>query len=466
MNPRLPHSNPDGDELVDAHLRTALRHAPDADAAPPAALSAAILSQARAAASIKQTSTQAEPLAPVWQLLAWLRQGWLALSQPALAAGVASVMVASVVGVMWWDRVPEDVSAPKELSREQAAPAAPSPAPLTTKNEAQPMTAPATRTAPAAPVAVAEPKAAAVAESSQPRLDPTPAVAPKVEAPTSATPHTAEQRRMTADATLSKQGVTAPPPARSEAAAPAAPPVLSDTAAAAKQTEAPAPVAAAAAATHATADTAARQRAALSPPPAVALAKPSAPVSTPPPAASPVGAAAPAPANAPSPHPAPAPAPVAATAAAPAPAVMTQERALARPTARSSSAALGSALNPSTPSADTALAKLRLALQLEPGLWTWQKNAAPLRPIGPEVQQWLAEVESAAAGHWAATADLKHTDPVATLLTLRWAREGQTAHTLVLRPDGLLWQAAGSGAAAWFAPLDSATVKRLTDAMP
>ncbi len=137
-----------------------------------------------------------------------------------------------------------------------------------------------------------------------------------------------------------------------------------------------------------------------------------------------------------------------------------------RTIARSSSAALGSALNPSTPSADTALAKLRLALQLEPGLWAWQKNAAPLRPIGPEVQQWLAELESATAGRWAATADLKRTDPVAALLTLRWTREGQTAHTMVMRPDGLLWQAAGSGAAAWFAPLDSATVKRLSDAVP
>ncbi|MFY7941083.1 MAG: hypothetical protein ACOVOX_09260 [Burkholderiaceae bacterium] len=456
MNPRMPTSDAVGDEAVDAHLRTALRHAPDADAAPPAALSAAILSQARAAASIKQTSTQAEPWAPVWQLLAWLRQGWIALSQPALAAGVASVMVASVVGVMWWDRVPEDVSAPRELGREQPAPARPSPDTLATKNEAQPMTEPPTRAAQTASVAVPGPKAGAIAEAVPPAVGPTPAAATKVEGPTSATLQAAEQRRMRADGALSKQGVTTPPPTRSEAAAPAASPVLSDTAPAAKQAEAPAP-------NDATADTAMRQRPALSTPPALALPKPSAPVSATPPAASPVAPPAPAPANAPSPP--PAPAPLAATAAA-APQAMSQERALGRTTAHSSSSALGSALNPSTPSVDTALAKLRLALQLEPGLWTWQKNAALLRPIGPEVQQWLAELESATAGRWAATADLKRTDPVAALLTLRWTREGQTAHTMVLRPDGLLWQAAGSGAAAWFAPLDSATVTRLSDAVP
>ena len=464
MNPRLPNPDSGGDEAVDAHLRTALRHAPDADAAPPAALSAAILSQARAAASTKQISTQAEPWAPVWQLLAWLRQGWLALSQPALAAGVASVMVASVVGVMWWDRVPEDELGSPPLSREQPAQTVPSPATLATKNEAPPKTEPPTRAAPAAPVAAPGPKAGAIAEAVPPAVGPTPAAAAKFETPTSATPQTTEQRRMTADATLSKQGVTAPPPARSEAAAPAAPPMLSDAAPAAKQAEAPAPVAAAPATTDATTDTATGQRPALSPPPAVALAKPSAPVSATPPAASPMAPPAPAPANAPSPS--PAPAPLAATAAAPASQAMSQERALARSTARSSGAALGSALNPSSPSADTALAKLRLALQQEPILWTWQKNAAPMRPISPEVQQWLAELQSAAAGRWIRTLDLDRTNATAALLTLRWAREGQTAHTLVLRPDGLIWQTTGSGGAAWFAPLDSATVKRLSDAVP
>ena len=145
---------------------------------------------------------------------------------------------------------------------------------------------------------------------------------------------------------------------------------------------------------------------------------------------------------------------------------MSLERALGRTTAHSSSAALGSALNPSTPSADTALAKLRLALQLEPGLWAWQKNAAPLQPIDPKVQQWLAELESATAGRWITTVDLNSTNAAATRLTLRWARNGQAAHTLVLRPDGLLWQAAGPGTAEWFAPLDAATAKRLVDAVP
>ena len=65
----------------DAHLRAALRHAPDADAAPPAALSARILADARRAVA-----------PPRW---------WQALGRPAGAAAFASVVLAGFIGLMW-----------------------------------------------------------------------------------------------------------------------------------------------------------------------------------------------------------------------------------------------------------------------------------------------------------------------------------------------------------------------------
>ena len=88
----------DDDAARDAHLRAALRHAPDAGLAPPPALSAAILREARSAAAPVARPPVGRRL---WGAVARL---WAALGRPAVAAGFASVMVASVVGVMWWDR--------------------------------------------------------------------------------------------------------------------------------------------------------------------------------------------------------------------------------------------------------------------------------------------------------------------------------------------------------------------------
>ncbi|MFM2450573.1 MAG: hypothetical protein RIS44_3023 [Pseudomonadota bacterium] len=384
MKPRLPESDSHADELVDAHLRTALRHAPDADAAPPAALSAAILSQARAAASIKQTSTQAEPWAPVWQLLAWLRQGWIALSQPALAAGVASVMVASVVGVMWWDRVPEDVSAPRELSRERSTSSA-------QPNQKAEAAESATNEAVAAP-ASSIPAANApgvVADANKPAVTKAPPATANQQAPTRVASKAPEQRRNVADAAQNDNEVALKAPTHRPEAPPATAPV--------------------------------------------ALPESTGPRTR-----------------------ADAPAPAPALAAAPTPALKASP--LERESARASGIALGFAAN-------TPVASLREALRDEPERWAWQKNAGTVAPVVPELPSWLGQIESATSGRWAPQLDLRATDAAQkTLLTLRWTRDGQTAYTLVLRIDGLLWQQ--TGASAWFAPMDVVTVKRLMDTVP
>ena len=144
--PRDPPANgaADGNEH-DAWLREALRHAPDAQAAPPANVSHAILAEARSQARTTQgakphTHSAANPLLSFWS--------WLA--RPPVAAGFASVMAATLVGMMWWDR-PMDEAMPKSPPLQRSAPpaaatvAAPVTAPVTVPATA-PVAAPVTAT--------------------------------------------------------------------------------------------------------------------------------------------------------------------------------------------------------------------------------------------------------------------------------------------------------------------------------
>ena len=101
------------DDERDAWLRQALRHAPDAQAAPPAALSESILAQARAAAAPPSPSRSMSRALPRRRSLAdVLQSAWNALARPPVAAGFASVMAATIVGLMWWDR-PMDEALPR-----------------------------------------------------------------------------------------------------------------------------------------------------------------------------------------------------------------------------------------------------------------------------------------------------------------------------------------------------------------
>jgi len=79
------------DEVRDAYLQSALKHAPDALAGPPPALSEAILREAQAKARDPRTAPHA-PSRKSW---------WDWLSRPSAASGFAGVMLAVLVGLMW-----------------------------------------------------------------------------------------------------------------------------------------------------------------------------------------------------------------------------------------------------------------------------------------------------------------------------------------------------------------------------
>lgn len=202
-----PHDEP----ARDAWLCHALQHAPDAEAAPSAALSEALLRQARDAVTPSRAAAPARPMNP---LLRW----WSWLARPPIAAGFATVMVATLVGVMWWDR-PLDAFGPQPEA----------PAPVTQdKNEV----AQAPAVAPAPPPARDESKAVARSEPKKPRsiAPPSPPAAQRerAEAGRAPTPSaaTGESQARTADA--------APPPAAATAPAPApisAPAAVADSAA-------------------------------------------------------------------------------------------------------------------------------------------------------------------------------------------------------------------------------------------
>ncbi|HWH73241.1 MAG TPA: hypothetical protein VNV16_03145, partial [Methylibium sp.] len=96
----------------DAHLRAALRHAPDRALDPPAALSREILAAARAAVA-----------PPPWPRRVRAKAAALfdALRRPAAGAAFASLVLATVIGLMWRDGPPPEADAPP---LRQAAPAA------------------------------------------------------------------------------------------------------------------------------------------------------------------------------------------------------------------------------------------------------------------------------------------------------------------------------------------------------
>ena len=133
----LPPTEPLGNAERDAHLQGALRHAPDANVVPPAALSDAILRAAHAAVAQAQ---RASPAAPGWQPLAAL---WAWLGQPRLAGALAGLMVATLVGALWWGQPIERAFEPAPQAPLRSNDSAPAPTAAT---------APA-RPAPAEPVA-------------------------------------------------------------------------------------------------------------------------------------------------------------------------------------------------------------------------------------------------------------------------------------------------------------------------
>lgn len=114
---------PDGER--DAWLREALRHAPDAAMAAPPLLREAILSQARAAVAVRTPTRHPAPASAVLAFWSWL-------ARPPVAAGFASVMAATLVGMMWWDRPMDEATPPPPApaSSRAAEQTTPAPAPV------------------------------------------------------------------------------------------------------------------------------------------------------------------------------------------------------------------------------------------------------------------------------------------------------------------------------------------------
>lgn len=121
----------------DPWLREALRHAPDADAAPPPKVNEAILRLGRAAVAARVPRPAPPP--PNWFDRVGEAWGWLA--RPPVAAAFAGLMVATVVGVMWWGRPLEEALPPREAPVVASAPppaivAAPADVPAPARTEA------------------------------------------------------------------------------------------------------------------------------------------------------------------------------------------------------------------------------------------------------------------------------------------------------------------------------------------
>ena len=161
----------------DAFLRAALRHAPDHDTAPPPGLSRSILEAARRA-----TQGRAVDAPPRRWRAALAQRLRSLLHQPGATAALASLMLGTVIGLMWRDGPPpeaapdRDIAAPSPRGDVAAVPAPAGAAAAPTESVAAPTlpTAPtppavAARPAPAspaaAPAAQAAPRTSAVKTS-------------------------------------------------------------------------------------------------------------------------------------------------------------------------------------------------------------------------------------------------------------------------------------------------------------
>jgi hypothetical protein len=164
----------------DPWLQAALRHAPDADAAPPPALREAILRAARTAA----------PPRPTWAARLDAAWGWLA--RPSVAAAFASLFLGTTVVLMWREPPPE---AADPIARDAAVAKAPVTAPAPPRPEAAPAEPPAqaanaeaARGATQAPATVAAPPPAAAMPALPSPVAVAPATAVRPEPPSPASP--------------------------------------------------------------------------------------------------------------------------------------------------------------------------------------------------------------------------------------------------------------------------------------
>jgi hypothetical protein len=364
----------------DAHLLAALRHAPDADICAPVALSNAIVRAARVATRAQAKAAPAP--APSW--LDVLAQAWLAFSRPPVMAGVASIVLATAVGLNVWQQPAEAPVAPPAKAKVTGV-ADRAPAPTEASAPALTSTARSTaRTAAAAPAGVARetpslapaaPAGTVVAEAAISREDPTARGAAQT------TSHAQAQARN-----------ASPPPmvAAMHAAAPPAP--------------------------HLAESPSLEQRALeRGQPDLLAGAVPAG-----------KGAAA---------AKAAAATPLAGTRIAPHAADKSVDQARAE---RSSTA-------PARSAAPT-LSALAEALAAEPQRWQVRRGAQPPQATSPSAAAWLVQLDALAAGRWQST-DVPPVEALRgtvgaepASIDLGWERDGVVLQRLWLSADGVLWQ--------------------------
>ncbi|HEU5293705.1 MAG TPA: hypothetical protein VFU71_02845 [Burkholderiaceae bacterium] len=414
------------DDLThDAHLRAALRHAPDHALSPPAGVSRAILAAAwqahRPARPIAAPPPRMRPAGRT-PFAVWLQR----LTSPRWAGVLASSLVAALGLGLWLDLATEPVvqrpdgrattATPPPASNTEAetATGAGAPSEATAANETRDATSAngstaasrgAVKSAPGetALVAAAPATAARPADRAAPRRDDHESVAsqrpaadgrsvtePAARQEKRATPHL-EQARVRGD-----QAADAVAEARAPAAQPAAP--LAEAATAAAPADAKAP-------TSGPGETRAAAAAPQSGPPTV-----------------------------------------------PTPGATELRAALAPQGARKLEISEAATASPAV----TLLQRVRAETAAGSARWTWAApGSAMMAPFDDAAQAWLQRVAQAARGRWSEVSDRGETHDA---IEARWWRDGWPHATLRIEADGLRWiEAAGIR----HAPLDATTVQRL-----
>lgn len=442
---------PDGDDGRDAWLSEALRHAPDGDAAPPAALSELILREAQAKARQPRVAPAAGR--------SWAQRLWIWMAQPAAGAALASVMLGTVVTLMWRDGARDDVSPRTMPEAAKTVAAAPEPA-----------------TAPASDAAKADETTLAAAT--------VPASAAQGAAADIPMPAPARQPVESAARGSADAAARAAP--LQQAAKPSAEGALRERRAAQEQAERAADL-------RVADERRAKQEAAAAParpseqrnetvvvqgtPDALAESSRTAEAMSP--ATPAVEAVAPAAAAAPlvappSPPPPPAPAPPLAPGAAAkrmaAPASTAPlSRQFAADSAPQGMAGTSAAASPRAEAAvgmARSLLGLRVALSGEPQRWTWQRGG-DARPVDDTLAAFLADVQAAAGTRWReAGTDTVPAAPASDGVTL--LQDGRAVHTLRLAGDALHWTTEAGAAGTprhLVVPLDAVQLERLRRAL-
>jgi hypothetical protein len=432
----LPPSSPDTPGEHDAWLRQALRHAPDAAATPPTALREAILAEARSAVRARRPAAQASLADHVAAFWSWL-------ARPPVAAGFASVMAATLVGLMWWDRPMDEGVAlpPSRTAKSDAAPKPPVASVAADALSAPPAAAPRTTAAPPVPNALAA-KRDAPAIKSEPtgrakekkRKD----LAPPSTMQAAASPSPFPSNGRAENAAAARNQVTPPELAKKAESDTSAAPPASLPAAPAEPSPAMAPIEAARSTEGAAVE--AKSTGAVSAAAKAAPALRQRAATLPRDAADALDARAPAAAQA--------------FAAAPPPTPMREG---ASTVERRATAAISA----------RPMATLLDSLARSAARWARPAASGEPAPLDSTTQAWLGRVDAATAGRWQAAS--KRANRLEGALapdadTLPLSRDGRPAAIVRIEDNGVFFEL--EPGPAWFAPLPPAEAARLRASLP